>query len=195
MLEHAFEGDSFENLELVEGDATQGSKALVMRGTLGAINLGLQALCYQADANWNGVDVLRLTAVDGGDAAHGSGGAKSSEVRLALHVQGTRDAPVVAAPLMDVEALEDAVIQFGGEKTNEIYVASSFSIVDGDLEDLTKPLRRWLVPSSDSLDSISTKTWTGPWREANRFDRDSQTALRLCGCKSSDLARGYSATC
>ena len=29
------------------------------------------------------------------------------------------------------------------------------------------------MPSSDSLDSITTKTWTGPWREANRFDRDS----------------------
>ena len=127
VLEHAFEGDAFENLELVAGDATHGSKALVLRGTLEAINLGLQALCYQPDLNWNGVDVLRLTAVDGGDAAHGSGGVKTSEVRIALHVRGVRDSPVVAAPLMDVEALEDSIIQFGGEKTNEIYVASSFS--------------------------------------------------------------------
>ena len=39
VLEHAFEGDAFENLEVVEGDAFHGDKALVMRGTLGAINL------------------------------------------------------------------------------------------------------------------------------------------------------------
>jgi ELWxxDGT repeat protein len=165
VLEHAFEGDAFENLEVVAGDAIHGDKALVMRGTLGAINLALQALCYEPDANWNGVDVLRLSAKDGGDAAHGSGGVKTSEVRLALHVRGVRDSPVVSAPMMDVEALEDAVIQFGGEKTDEIYVSSTFSIVDGDLEDLTKPLRRWLVPHSDSLDSINTKTY-------NRFDAD-----------------------
>jgi len=173
VLDQAFEGDVFENLEVVSGDASQGSSVLVMRGTLGAINLALGGLCYQSDENWNGVDVLRLTARDGGDAAHGAGGIKTSEVRLAVHVRGTRDAPVVTAPLMDVEALEDAVIQFGGEKTSEIYVSSTFSVVDGDLEDLTKPLRRWLVPASESLDSINTKTWTGPWREANRFDSDS----------------------
>ena len=98
-----------------------------------------------------------------------------SNVRGASSITRPRDAGRSSGHGTSVgrRALEDSIIQFGGEKTNEIYVSSSFEIVDGDLEDLTKPLRRWLVPSSDSLDSVSTKTWTGPWREANRFDSDS----------------------
>lgn len=169
------QGDSFDNLEVVRGDASNGARELVLRGTLGAVNLALAALCYESDANWNGVDVLRLKATDGGDAAYGSGGRKSAQIKVALHVEGVRDAPQVAAPVFDVDALEDAVVQFGGEATDQIYVNTSFVVQDGDLDDLTLPLRRWLVPASKSLDSITTKSWSGPWREFNRFDANELT--------------------
>ena len=57
---------------------------------------------------------------------------------------------------MDVEALEDSIIQFGGEKTNEIYVASSFEIVDGDLatSPTAKEVARALVIESRWIRSI-----------------------------------------
>ncbi|KAH8062448.1 hypothetical protein JL722_3366 [Aureococcus anophagefferens] len=59
------------DLQVVDGDAVAGSRTLVVRGRIAGVRAALGALAYAPDTHWNGVDVLELTASDGGDAAYG----------------------------------------------------------------------------------------------------------------------------
>ncbi|KAK7242594.1 hypothetical protein SO694_00016060 [Aureococcus anophagefferens] len=152
------------DLQVVDGDAVAGSRTLVVRGRIAGVRAALGALAYAPDAHWNGVDVLELTASDGGDAAYGAGGPRSAAVLIALEVAPVADAPQVVVPAaletFGVDALEDEVLQFGGPaaQASQNRVAGAFAVVDDDLVDLRSTARRWLVPYSRSADTLDVRT-------------------------------------
>ncbi|KAH8067655.1 hypothetical protein JL721_7504 [Aureococcus anophagefferens] len=151
------------DLQVVDGDAVAG-RGPRRPGRIAGVRAALGALAYAPDAHWNGVDVLELTASDGGDAAYGAGGPRSAAVLIALEVAPVADAPQVVVPAaletFGVDALEDEVLQFGGPaaQASQNRVAGAFAVVDDDLVDLRSTARRWLVPYSRSADTLDVRT-------------------------------------
>ncbi|KAH8058021.1 hypothetical protein JL722_6567 [Aureococcus anophagefferens] len=189
------------DLQVVDGDAVAGrgrSSSGADRGRRAALG----ALAYAPDTHWNGVDVLELTASDGGDAAYGAGGPRSAAVLIALEVAPVADAPQVVVPAaletFGVDALEDEVLQFGGPaaQASQNRVAGAFAVVDDDLVDLRSTARRWLVPYSRSADTLDVRTprlGDLDGGEANREDASSTKGTYAYANSHEQAAAGLAA--
>ncbi|MGI4732982.1 MAG: Ig-like domain-containing protein [Janthinobacterium lividum] len=89
--------------------------ALVLTGTLAAINAAVATIGYQPDADYNGQDTLSVDVNDNGNS--GIGGALTAHADYGITVISVNDAPVAAPDVANTT--EDAPIVTGSVATND----------------------------------------------------------------------------
>ncbi|HSC69291.1 MAG TPA: putative Ig domain-containing protein, partial [Cellvibrio sp.] len=124
-----------------------GDSSLVFRGTQANINAALATLTFNPTTNYSGAALLTITTSDLGN--QGVGGTLTDSDNVSIIVNPVNDGPVVASPIPNRVALEDAAFNFQ-------FAVGAFADVDGDLLTYTtNSLPAWL-----SFDA-ATRTFSG----------------------------------
>lgn len=104
-----------------------GSKNLVLRGTVAEINAVLLGLRYSPDANYNGTDSISVAVTDLGNT--GLGGALTDSKSIDLTINAINDAPVNTVPAAQT-ILEDQTLVFSTANGRAISV-SDVDVAEG----------------------------------------------------------------
>lgn len=139
------------NLQILLGNAEVGSRSLSFCGQVEAVQCALTALAYSPNPDWNGIDVLKLVAMDGGDAVNGAGGPRTSSIVIAIEVVPQPDPPLISLPPDSVvPVVEDVPFVFGVVDESTPHASRQpFRVTDADLIDITNLPRRWLLPYTE----------------------------------------------
>jgi hypothetical protein len=118
---------STENNLTVIGD---GTGTVVAIGAPANLNLALTGLTYTPDANYNGLDLIKVAADDQGNT--GSGGDQSTFMNISLTVTSVNDPPVNVGPVAPnvAPATEDTPFAFAGDF---LFVVDDVDAGTGDL--------------------------------------------------------------
>lgn len=141
---------SLVGLSFAQGSGT-GDNTLVFRGTQAAINASLATLTYVPLSNFSGTAVLTITTSDLGNT--GIGGILTDSDNVTITVNPVNDAPIVATPIPDRTALEDAAFYFQ-------FAAGAFADVDGDTLTYSAQRPGGGLPAWLSFDPL-TRTFSG----------------------------------
>lgn len=159
-------------LTFAQGSSETGI-TMTFSGTLAAINIALESLTYQGNANYHGLDKLTITANDQGNS--GAGGTLTTSKLVGISVTAVNDAPVNSVPSSQTVD-EDTDLVFNSLKGNAISI-SDIDVNEGTgLAEVTLSVTKGklslaqttgLTFTQGSATAASTMTFSGTIAEIN----------------------------